>query len=379
MNTLRLKKGKEKPLARKHPWIFSGAFQKIDSDLKNGSWVTVENAQGEFVCCGHFSIGSIAVRVLSYSRKEDIQNFYEEKVLDAYNYRKQLNLPNENTNIYRLVFGEGDGLAGLIIDYYNQHVVVQCHSAGMQADLKFIKEALLALPEEIETIYAKSEKEGEFLFGEQDSVIGIENGAQFLINWVEGQKTGFFIDQRENRNLLKSLSHNKNVLNVFSYTGGFSVYALLGGARKVVSVDLSQSAIELANKNAQLNNAEERHEGHAIDAFDHIKKEAMNYDIVVLDPPAFAKRRNASHNAVQGYKRLNALTMKKMKKGALLFTFSCSQNISRQLFNDTIRAAAIEAGRNIRILHQLYQPIDHPINIFHPEGEYLKGLVLQVS
>ena len=379
MKTLQLKRGKEKPVFRKHPWIFSGAFIKLDRSIDAGDWVEVLDSDENFICVGHFTPGSIAIRVMSYEKINDKEAFYSQKIEAAYIYRTGLNLFGENTSIYRLIFGEGDGLPGLIVDNYNGNLVIQCHSAGMQNDAQIIADALKKLPIQISTIYVKHEKEGEFLLGNTEMTTGLENGNQFLVNWQSGQKTGFFIDQRENRKILGELSNGKNVLNVFSYTGGFSIYALKNGASKVVSVDLSADAIDMANKNAQLNGVSENHEGYAVDAFEYLKNEAINFDIVILDPPAFAKRRNAIHNAVQGYKRLNALAMKKMKKGSILFTFSCSQNISRQLFNDTVRAAAIEAKRDIRIMKQLVQPEDHPINMFHPEGEYLKGLVLYID
>ena len=379
MKTLQLKRGKEKPVFRKHPWIFSGAFIKLDRSIDAGDWVEVLDSDENFICVGHFTPGSIAIRVMSYEKINDKEAFYSQKIEAAYIYRTGLNLFGENTSIYRLIFGEGDGLPGLIVDNYNGNLVIQFHSAGMQKDVKLIADALKKLPIQISTIYVKHEKEGEFLLGNTEITNGLENGNQFLVNWQSGQKTGFFIDQRENRKILGELSKGKNLLNVFSYTGGFSIYALKNGASKVVSVDLSADAIDMANKNAQLNGVSENHEGYAVDAFEYLKNEAINFDIVILDPPAFAKRRNAIHNAVQGYKRLNALAMKKMKKGSILFTFSCSQNISRQLFNDTVRAAAIEAKRDIRIMKQLVQPEDHPINMFHPEGEYLKGLVLYID
>ena len=379
MKTLQLKRGKEKPVFRKHPWIFSGAFTKLDRSIDAGDWVEVLDSDENFICIGHFTPGSIAIRVMSYTKVTDKKAFYTEKIEAAFNYRNSIYLTDEKTNIYRLIFGEGDALPGLIVDNYNGHLVIQCHSAGMQRDAKLIGDVLKTLPITIQTIYVKHEKEGEFLLGSADMTTGLENGNQFLVNWQSGQKTGFFIDQRENRKILGEFSKNKNILNVFSYTGGFSVYALKNGASKVVSVDLSVDAINMANKNAELNGVSENHEGHAVDAFEYLKNEAINFDIVILDPPAFAKRRNAIHNAVQGYKRLNALAMKKMKKGSILFTFSCSQNVSRQLYNDTIRAAAIEAKRDIRIIKQLVQPEDHPINIYHPEGEYLKGLVLYID
>ena len=379
MKTLQLKRGKEKPVFRKHPWIFSGAFIKLDRSIDAGDWVEVLDSDENFICVGHFTPGSIAIRVMSYEKINDKEAFYSQKIEAAYIYRTGLNLFGENTSIYRLIFGEGDGLPGLIVDNYNGNLVIQCHSAGMQNDAQIIADALKKLPIQISTIYVKHEKEGEFLLGNTEMTTGLENGNQFLVNWQSGQKTGFFIDQRENRKILGELSNGKNVLNVFSYTGGFSIYALKNGASKVVSVDLSADAIDMANQNAQLNGVSENHEGYAVDAFEYLKNEAINFDIVILDPPAFAKRRNAIHNAVQGYKRLNALAMKKMKKGSILFTFSCSQNISRQLFNDTVRAAAIEAKRDIRIMKQLVQPEDHPINMFHPEGEYLKGLVLYID
>lgn len=379
MKTLVLKKGKEKPIYRKHPWIFSGAFKAITADIESGDWVDVLDYSNNFICTGHFTAGSIAVRVLGYTKIENRAQFYSEKIEAAYKYRQACQVLSEETDLFRLVFGEGDGLPGLVIDYYNGHCVLQCHSSGMFQDAALIAEALKKLSLRIETIYVKNEKEGSYLFGNTSETVVKENGNLFHVNWVEGQKTGFFIDQRDNRKLLGEMASGKSVLNVFSYTGGFSIYALNNKASKVVSVDLSESAIALANKNAELNQVSKNHSAIAVDAFEYLKLEAVNFDIVVLDPPAFAKRRSANHNAVQGYKRLNALALKKMKKGSFLFTFSCSQNISRQLFYDTIRAAAIDAGREIKVIQQLAQPKDHPINVFHPEGEYLKGLVLYVD
>lgn len=388
MKALYLKKGKEKPIARKHPWIFSGAFIDFKSKPEDGEWVEVFTHDKQFVCTGHFAPGSIAVRILSFDPIKNKGDYYQQMILAAFQYRASIGLPSASTNIFRLIYGEGDGLSGLIVDHYNKHLVLQCHTMGMYRDLAMITNALRALPLEIETIYNKSEdtlplkgsdkKYSGFLLGNTPETKGLENDASFSINWVEGQKTGFFIDQRNNRKIIGSLSKpDMKVLNIFSYTGGFSVFAGRAGA-EVTSVDVSQKAIDLCEKNMELNKVE-KHHNLAVDAFEYLKDMPDDFDIVVLDPPAFAKRKSAVHNAVQAYKRINAMALNKMKKGSYLLTYSCSQNISKQLFGDTVRAAAIETGRNVRIVKELGQPEDHPKNIYHPEGDYLKGLMLYIE
>lgn len=389
MTNIYLKKGKERPIQRKHPWIFSGAFGDLKKRPDDGEWVEVLSADKKFVCAGHFAHGSIAVRILSFSPIKNKGDFYKEKIAKAFAYRKAMGLTDsKETTIYRLVYGEGDDLSGLIVDHYQGHLVVQCHTLGMLNDLPMITNALRSLPITIQTIYNKSQetisqsktdksKQG-FLLGNTPEVIALENNVKFKINWVEGQKTGFFVDQRVNRELVGAYSKpDSKVLNVFSYTGGFSTYAGMNGAQ-VTSVDVSKKAIDLANENMALNGVE-NHEGLAIDAFEYIKNMPEDFDIVVLDPPAFAKRKSATHNAVQAYKRINSMALQHMKPGSFLFTYSCSQNISKQLFTDTIRAAAIEVGKTIRIVKDLGQPEDHPKNIYHPEGDYLKGLVLFIE
>jgi 23S rRNA (cytosine1962-C5)-methyltransferase len=387
---IQLHKGKEFSIQRKHPWIFSGAIKQKDNDINDGDVVNVFSAGGEFLAAGHFQDGSISVRVLTYSKQEINSSFYLEKFKAALHYRSLIKIADsKKTNVYRFVFGEADGLPGLIIDNYNQHFVVQCHSIGMHKHIQFIAEALLQLFENnIQTIYDKSAEtlpkeyassiKNGFLFGSSSSTIVSENGNEFIIDWVNGQKTGFFIDQRENRKLLAEYSKGKKVLNTFCYTGGFSIYAANAGATAVHSVDVSKTAIELTNKNAELNQLQ-NHTSSAEDTFDFLKTAGKDYDVIVLDPPAFAKSRKVSHNAVMGYKRLNAEAMKIIKPGGIIFTFSCSQVINRELFFNTITAAAIEAKRNVKILHYLSQPADHPISLFFPEGEYLKGLVVYVD
>ena len=388
--TIILHKGKEFSIQRKHPWIFSGAIKVKDSQLNDGDLVNVFSSTNQFLACGHFQDGSISVRILSYEKNKIDTQFYLNKFQSAFNYRKDIHLTDSSdTNVYRLIFGEGDGLPGLIIDNYNSHFVIQCHSIGMHRQLKNISDALSELfKDNIKTIYDKSAEtlpkeyastiKNNFLFGSDQNTVVKENGNEFLIDWVNGQKTGFFIDQRENRKLLASYSKGKKVLNTFCYTGGFSVYAAKADANEVHSIDVSKTAIELTNKNAELNQLK-NHSSTAIDTFDFLKTAGKDYDIIILDPPAFAKSRKVSHNAVMGYKRLNAEAIKIIKPGGILFTFSCSQVINRELFFNTITAAAMEAKRNVKILHYLSQPADHPISLFFPEGEYLKGLVIYVE
>jgi len=388
--TIKLKKGKEESAKRRHPWVFSGAIASISGNLHAGEWARVEAADGTLLGCGHYSKGSIAVRMLSRTDVANKIEFYTKALQGAINHRASVgvfNLPETNT--WRLVFGEGDELSGLIIDQYADTLVVQAHTEGMHRDLPDIVEALknvegisfLAIyNKSAESLHSDSMKATNgYLWGESKSNLATEYGHKFLIDWERGQKTGFFIDQRENRKLLGHYAKNKKVLNAFCYTGGFSIYALNGGATEVHSVDISAKAMELTDKNAEFSGASKNHHSHTADVFDFLKNMSADFDIVVLDPPAFAKSRHTTHNAVQGYKRINAMAMAKMKPGSLLFTFSCSQNISAKLFEDTIRAAAIEVGKPCRIIHRLTQPADHPVNIFHPEGEYLKGLVIAVD
>jgi 23S rRNA (cytosine1962-C5)-methyltransferase len=385
-----LHKGKEFSIQRRHPWIFSGAIKVKDDIIIDGGVVKVYSSSNQFLAIGHYQDGSISVRILSFNDEVIDTDFYEEKIKKAFYYRKKINLTDsDHTNVFRLIFGEADGLPGLIIDNYNFHFVIQCHSIGMHKQINFIAEALSNIfKENIETIYDKSLEtlpkeysstiKNGFLSGNSKNTVVKENGNDFLIDWVNGQKTGFFIDQRENRLLLASYSIGKKVLNTFCYTGGFSVYAAKAGAKEVHSIDVSKNAIELTNKNIELNNIL-NHTSTALDTFDFLKTAGKDYDIIVLDPPAFAKSRKVSHNAVMGYKRLNAEAIKIIKPGGIIFTFSCSQVINRELFFNTITAAAMEAKRNVKILHYLSQPADHPISLFFPEGEYLKGLVIYVD
>jgi 23S rRNA (cytosine1962-C5)-methyltransferase len=386
-----LKKGKEYSIQRFHPWIFSGAIQSIDGKIEDGGWVEVNDLKGNILGFGHYQNGSIAVRMLSFLQ-EVPENFYELKIRKALLTRNASSLPAVNTNAYRLIHGEGDGLPGLIIDYYDGAIVMQAHDVGMHNDRTIIAEALKKVfADELKVIYYKSQstlpgkmreaETNEYLFG-MGSIphIVVENGNKFFVDWEEGQKTGFFLDQRENRKLLGDFSKGKKVLNTFCYTGGFSVYALHAGAEVVHSVDSSQKAIDLTKKNLELNGFNTNlHPGYAVDTFDFLKDKQDHYDVIILDPPAFAKHRDARHQAVRGYQRLNAEAMRVIKPGGVIFTFSCSQVVDRQLFYDTVVSAAIQAGRQIKVLHHLSQPADHPVSIFHPEGEYLKGLVLFVE
>ena len=387
-----LKSGKDQSVRRYHPWIFSGAIKKIKGEVNEGDLVIVTDNKDEFLALGHYQVGSIAVRIISFEDREINEDFWKDKISKAYELRKKFNLAeNPDNNVYRLVHAEGDGLPGLIIDFYNGTVVLQMHSIGMYLNKQHIVEALkevyggqlLAVYDKSEsTIPFKSEinAKNEYLFGNTGEKVVLEYGNKFKVNWEEGQKTGFFIDQRENRKLLAEYSKGRSVLNVFGYTGGFSVYAMNGGAKVVHSVDSSKLAIDLTNENIALNfNDTSRHEAFAVDAFEYLNTIDNKYDLIILDPPAFAKHQNVLHNALQGYKRLNAKAIEKIKPGGIIFTFSCSQVVSKEIFRKTIFTAAANTGRNVRILHQLTQPIDHPINIYHPESEYLKGLVIYVE
>ena len=389
-----LKKGKEESLNRFHPWIFSGAIHHMEEGIEEGDIVNVFTATNDFIAVGHYQIGSIAVRVLSFSEEEINHSFWCSHLESALKMRQRIGIAdNDNNNTYRLVHGEGDALPGLIIDCYGETMVMQAHSVGMHASRKAVCRALVeVMGNRMKHVYYKSEttlpfkaeleQENDFIHGGTDNDIAIENGLKFHVDWLHGQKTGFFIDQRENRSLLEHYAKDKSVLNMFCYTGGFSVYAMRGQAKMVHSVDSSAKAIELTNRNIDLNfPGDKRHEAFCEDAFKYLDNtdNANKYDLIVLDPPAFAKHRKALHNALKGYTRLNVKGLQRIKQGGILFTFSCSQIVSKENFRNAVFTAAVQAGRQVRILHQLHQPADHPINIYHPEGEYLKGLVLYVE
>lgn len=393
---LRLRKGKEESLDRFHPWVFSGALTRMPSEadgIEEGDLICVVASDGRVIGTGHFQIGSIAVRMLTFDASEAIDaDFYRRRLAQALALRRAIGLPSPDTDAYRLVHGEGDFLPGLVVDVYGPTAVVQAHSPGMHYARKTIADALVGLPGAgIDNVYYKSETtlpfkarldpRNDYIAGAYAGDTARENGLVFHVDWLKGQKTGFFVDQRENRQLLRSLSHGRRVLNMFCYTGGFSVYALSGGAEEVVSVDSSAKAITLTDANVALNFPEGApHRSYAEDAFkflDTMEKDA--YDLILLDPPAFAKHRSALHNALQGYRRLNARAFEKIAPGGILFTFSCSQAVTREQFRLAVFSAAAASRRRVRILHQLTQPADHPVNIYHPEGEYLKGLVLYVE
>jgi 23S rRNA (cytosine1962-C5)-methyltransferase len=384
-----LHKGKETSPLRFHPWIFSGAIARIEGEAKEGDVVEVYSHQKQFLGTGYYANGSIAIRLISFEQATIDADFWYKKIKKAYEYRKLLNIFNEQTNVYRLFFGEGDGAPGLILDYYDGNVVFQSHSWGIYLQRENIVEGIKKVyGGELKSIYDKSAEtlpkqytdkaKNDFVFGGAGEVIVKENGHLFKIDFIGGQKTGFFVDQRENRKLLGQFSKGKSVLNTFSYTGGFSVYACKEGATRVDSIDVSKTAIELCNKNIELNECQ-NHEGIAIDTFDFLKDKKDIYDVIVLDPPAFAKSRDSKHNAVQAYKRLNATALKYIKPNGILFTFSCSGVVDKFLFYNTITAAAMESRRNVKILHYLNQPADHPVIPYFPEGEYLKGMVLWVE
>ena len=387
-----LKAGKEESLKRFHPWVFSGAIAKIEEEPEEGEVVDVYTSKKEFIACGHYQIGSIAVRVLSFVQETIDRAFWKRRLSVALDLRRSLDLvDNPQNNTCRLVHGEGDNLPGLIVDVYGKTAVMQAHSAGMHVDRMEIAEALAEVMEGIvENIYYKSETtlpfkadlgpENGFIKGGSPENIALENGLKFHVDWLKGQKTGFFVDQRENRHLLERYSKGRNVLNMFCYTGGFSFYAMRGGANLVHSVDSSAKAIDLTNKNVELNfPGDPRHEAFAEDAFKYLDRMGDQYDLIILDPPAFAKHRDALRNALRGYSKLNAKAFEKIKPGGILFTFSCSQVVDKKDFRNAVFTAAAQSGRSVRILHQLTQPGDHPVNIYHPEGEYLKGLVLYVE
>lgn len=388
-----IKPNKEGSLKRFHPWVFSGAIQKLPDSVEEGEIVSVYSSDNEFLALGHYQVGSIAVRVLSLEQREINNLFWEERLAAAFKHRESIGLISDNNNSYRLVFGEGDNLPGLIVDVYANTAVMQAHSVGMHEARKAIAEVLLKVTKgTIKNIYYKSEttlpykaelgQENGYLIGEYDeNAIAIENGLKFKSDWLKGQKTGFFVDQRDNRSLLERYAQNRSVLNMFCYTGGFSFYAMRGGAKLVHSVDSSSRAVKLTDENINLNFPEDlRHASYAEDAFKFLSNIEPNiYDLIILDPPAFAKHRGAIKNALNGYKRINVAALKKIAPGGILFTFSCSQAISKDQFRLAVFSAAAITGRTVKILHQLSQPADHPINIYHPEGEYLKGLVLYVE
>ena len=392
MHKVYLKPGKEESLKRFHPWIFSGAIARIVGEPEEGEIVEVYSSNKEYIAKGHFQIGSIAVRVLTFKQEPINLNFWRQRLAAAFDVRKSVGVADNPINdTYRLVHGEGDGLPGLIIDVYAKTAVMQAHSAGMHVDRMEIADALSQVMDgKIENIYYKSETtlpfkadlspENGFIVGGSSDNIATEYGLKFHVDWLKGQKTGFFVDQRENRALLERYSKDKSVLNMFCYTGGFSFYAMRGGAKQVHSVDSSAKAIDLTNKNVELNFPnDERHEAFAEDAFKYLDRMGDQYDIIILDPPAFAKHKDALRNALKGYRKINAKAFEKIKPGGILFTFSCSQVVSKENFRTAVFSAAAQTGRRVRILHQLTQPADHPINIYHPEGEYLKGLVLYVE
>lgn len=387
-----LKKGKEDSLLRFHPWIFSGAIQSADDGIHEGDIVKVFTVNGDFIAIGHYQLGSIAVRVLTFEDSAIDLSFWKSRLLSAFMMRKSIGIAdNPQNDTYRLVHGEGDNLPGLIIDCYGKTAVMQAHSVGFHVCRNEIAQALVEVLEgRIDNVYYKSEttlpfkadlrKENGFIYGGTDDNVARENGLSFHVDWLKGQKTGFFVDQRENRQLLESYAKDRSVLNMFCYTGGFSVYAMRGGAKLVHSVDSSAKAVDLTNRNISLNFKDDvRHKAFCDDAFKFLDRHEDKYDLIILDPPAFAKHRSALRNALKGYTRLNVKGLEKIKSGGILFTFSCSQVVTKDQFRQAVFTAAAQSKRKVRILHQLHQPSDHPINIYHPEGEYLKGLVLYVE
>ena len=392
ITTLFLRRGKSESLKRFHPWVFSGAIAGANGKLDEGDVVRIVSNENELMGYGHYQIGSIAVRMLTFREEKIDHAFWVTRLSEALRLRKALQLTGRaDNNIYRLVHGEGDRLPGLVIDVYGKTAVMQAHSVDMHMSREQIADALIEASEGlIENVYYKSEttlpfkadlhQENGFLRGHDEGNVAVENGLKFHIDWLRGQKTGFFVDQRENRSLLEHYAKGRNVLNMFCYTGGFSVYAMRGGANLVHSVDSSAKAIDLTRANAEMNfPGDARHEAFAEDAFKFLEQAGSNYDLIVLDPPAFAKHKDALPRALKGYTRLNAIAFRKIKPGGIVFTFSCSQAVNKDQFRLAVFTAAAQSGRHVRILHQLHQPADHPINIYHPEGEYLKGLVLEVE
>lgn len=389
---LRLRKGKEESLDRFHPWVFSGALVAMPDSIDEGDLVEVIASDGRLIGTGHFQIGSIAVRMLIFGEGIVDEEFYRRRLAEAFRLRKVIGLIRDDNNAYRLVHGEGDFLPGLVVDVYGPTAVLQAHSPGMHFARDIVARALVELPDAgIRNVYYKSETtlpykahldpQNQYIIGSAETDVALENGLRFRIDWLRGQKTGFFVDQRDNRLLLQHYSNGRKVLNMFCYTGGFSVYALRGGATEVTSVDSSAKAISLTDANVALNFGDDtRHKSYAEDAFKFLDNmEDGRYDLIILDPPAFAKHRKALHNALRGYQKLNAKAFEKIASGGIIFTFSCSQAVSREQFRLAVFSAAAQTGRKVRILHQLTQPADHPVNIYHPEGEYLKGLILYVE
>ncbi|MEG0947758.1 MAG: class I SAM-dependent rRNA methyltransferase [Bacteroidales bacterium] len=390
---IQLKPGKEDSMKRFHPWIFSGAIARFESQPEEGDVVEVVDSKGDFLAIGHYQIGSIAVRILTFEQEEINAQFWKKRLQVAFDLRQSLGLvEGEQNNTYRLVHGEGDYLPGLIVDVYAHTAVMQAHAPGMHFVREELAKALIEVAgAEIKNVYYKSEttlpykadlgaENGYLIGGDDHTDIAIENGLKFHVDWLRGQKTGFFVDQRENRSLLEHYSKGRSVLNMFCYTGGFSFYAMRGKAKLVHSVDSSAKAIDLTNKNVELNfPGDSRHQAFAEDAFKYLDRMGDQYDLIILDPPAFAKHKNVLRNALQGYRKLNAKAFEKIKPGGILFTFSCSQVVSKENFRLAVFSAAAQSGRRVRIIHQMTQPADHPINIYHPEGEYLKGLVLYVE
>jgi len=392
MKQIFLKDKRDAAVLRFHPWVFSGAVARKSGQIEDGEWVEVRSHQSALLGMGHYQDGSICVRLLTFVPTTIDQEFWTKKIANAFHYRRAIELTDKDlTNCYRLVHGVGDGLPGLVIDVYGEVAVVQCHSIGMHRDRAFIAQALQEVyGDSLKAVFDKSAEslpkeyaarmQNGYLYGTGGETTVKEYGAKFSIDWEAGQKTGFFLDQRENRRLLGEYAPGKRVLNAFCYTGGFSIYALKAGAIAVDSVDVSAKAMELTDRNVALNGfSEGQHQSYTADVLDFLRKNPTMYDLMIVDPPAFAKNLDKRHNAVQGYKRLNALAMEKINPGGILFTFSCSQVVNKQLFYDTIVAAALEAGRQVRVMHQLSQGPDHPVNMFHPEGDYLKGLVLFVE
>jgi len=387
-----LKRGKDESLKRFHPWVFSGAILRMDNGISEGEIVRVITSDGDFVAVGMYQIGTITVRVLSFRDIEIDEGFWTSRLQTAYTVRCAAGLADSTHNTtFRLVHGEGDNIPGLIVDCYGTTAVMQAHNVGIHLFRHEICKALLSvMGDKITAVYYKSETtlpfkadvehENGFIYGSSDDNVTLENGLKFHVDWLRGQKTGFFVDQRENRQLLEKYSRGRSVLNMFCYTGGFSVYAMRGGAALVHSVDSSSKAIELTDSNVELNFPDDkRHASYCEDAFKYLDNNDARYDLIILDPPAFAKHRSALHNALKGYTRLNVKGFQRIKPGGILFTFSCSQIVTKENFRNAVFTAAVQANRKVRILHQLHQPADHPINIYHPEGEYLKGLVLYVE
>ncbi|MFO7940772.1 MAG: class I SAM-dependent rRNA methyltransferase [Bacteroidales bacterium] len=387
-----LKSGKDQSLMRRHPWVFSGAIKKIKGPVEEGDIVEVTNNKDEFLGLGHYQIGSIAIRIISFTQTPIDEAFWKQKLQSVIEYRSNMDFfSRPQTNVFRLIHAEGDDLPGLIVDYYNGTLVMQMHSIGMykiRKELAQLLQEMMPLP--VKAIYDKSantlphkaniEPVDEYLIGKAEDTLVEENGLKFRINWEEGQKTGFFVDQRDSRSLVKHYAKKRTVLNMFGYTGGFSLYALAGEAKEVHSVDSSKLAIDLTNEHVNLNFPDcSNHFAYAEDAFSFLDKMDDSFDLIILDPPAFAKHHNVLHNALQGYKKLNRKALEKIKPGGILFTFSCSQVVSKENFRKSVFTAAANTGRKVRILHQLTQPVDHPVNIYHPESEYLKGLVVYVE